>query len=84
MAKRANGEGGKPRKRPDGRWEARYWKDGNRRSVYGASRKEASDKLTKALATLDEPPAFRPANRRTARFERSYEKDGSARTDTAT
>ena len=56
--KRGNGEGGKPRKRPDGRWEARYWSNGKRCSVYGASRKEVAGKLIEALAGKDEPTPF--------------------------
>lgn len=55
-AKRGNGEGSKPRKRPDGRWEARYWSNGKRRSVYGATRKEVAGKLIVALATKDDAP----------------------------
>ncbi|MDP9382989.1 MAG: site-specific integrase, partial [Chloroflexota bacterium] len=72
MAKRANGEGGKPRKRPDGRWEARYWKDGKRKSVYGSSRKEVVEKLNKALATKDEPPKFIPTAITVAEFFEQY------------
>ena len=46
MAKKnANGEGSRPRKRPDGRWEGRYWSEGKRRSIYGNSRKEVADNL---------------------------------------
>jgi integrase len=71
--KRGNGEGGKPRKRPDGRWEARYWKDGKRRSVYGATRKEVAEKLNKALATKDEPPKFVPTNITVREFFGQYE-----------
>ena len=51
MAKKnANGEGSRPRKRPDGRWEGRYWSEGKRRSIYGKSRKEVADKLADALS----------------------------------
>jgi integrase len=50
-----NGEGGGPRQRADGRWEARYWVGGTRRSVYGSTRKEAADKLAKAIANDEEP-----------------------------
>jgi hypothetical protein len=49
--KRGNGEGGKPRQRPAGRWEARYYVDGKRRGVYGKTRREAATKLVDALAT---------------------------------
>ena len=53
--KNGNGEGGRPRQRADGRWEARYWVGGTRRSVYGSTRKEAADKLAKAIANDEEP-----------------------------
>jgi integrase len=71
--KRGNGEGGKPRKRPDGRWEARYWKNGKRCSVYGSTRKEVAEKLTKALATKDEPPKFVPTTITVTEFFEQYE-----------
>jgi alkylhydroperoxidase family enzyme len=47
MAKRANGEGSKPRKKPNGRYEARHHEHpaGRRRvSFYGATAKEAAEK----------------------------------------
>ena len=59
--KNANGEGSRPRERADGRWEARYWVDGNRRSNYGNTRKEAADKLAKALANK-KVPTFKPTD----------------------
>ncbi len=71
--KRGNGEGGKPRQRPDGRWEARYYIDGKRRSVYGQSRKEAATKLIDALATKDEPTPFVPSDVTIREFFAQYE-----------
>jgi integrase len=59
--KNANGEGSRPRERADGRWEARYWVHGKRRSVYGNTRKEAAEKLAKALSNK-EAPAFKTTN----------------------
>jgi integrase len=53
--KNGNGEGSRPRQRADGRWEARYWVGETRRSVYGSTRKEAADKLAKAIANDEEP-----------------------------
>jgi integrase len=53
--KNGNGEGSRPRERADGRWEARYWAGGKRRSVYGSTRKEAADKLAKAIVNNEEP-----------------------------
>jgi integrase len=60
--KNGNGEGSRPRERADGRWETRYWVDGKGRSVYGNTRKEAAEKLAKALANKETPPAFKPTN----------------------
>jgi integrase len=52
--KRGNGEGSRPRKRPDGRWEARYTihtpKGPKRKTVYGRTRQEVADKLARALS----------------------------------
>lgn len=51
--KRGNGEGSRPRKRPDGRWEARYMvhtsEGPKRKTVYGKTRQEVADKLARAL-----------------------------------
>ncbi len=56
--KNGNGEGSRPRKRADGRWEARYWVETltgrKRRSVYGSSSKEVADKLAEAMATRED------------------------------
>ena len=61
--KRGNGEGSKPRKRPDGRWEARYTdEDGKRKSVYAPTRKEVAKKLREAIARIDDVPAFEPSD----------------------
>ena len=51
VRKNGNGEGSRPRQRADGRWKARYWVGGTRRSVYGSTRKEAADKPAKAIVT---------------------------------
>jgi hypothetical protein len=72
--KRGNSEGGKPRKPPDGRWEARYTDaDGRRKSVYGSARKEVAGKLTRALASKDEPPTLVPTNITVGEFFDQYE-----------
>jgi integrase len=72
--KNGNGEGSRPRERADGRWEARYWTDGKRRSVYGGTRKEAADKLVKALANEDGAPAgFEPTNMTVREFFEQYD-----------
>ena len=74
MAKKnANGEGSRPHKRADGRWEARYWREGKRRSVYGKTRKEVADKLADALAEKGETPVFVSVNITVAEFLRQYE-----------
>jgi integrase len=52
--KRGNGEGSRPRKRPAGRWEARYTihtsKGPKRKTLYGRTRQEVADKLARALS----------------------------------
>lgn len=54
MGKRANGEGSAPRKRPDGRWEARYVDaDGKRKSFYGQTQREVATKLREVLRNRD-------------------------------
>ena len=64
--KNSNGDGTRPRKRPDGRWEARFWVETptgrKRRSVYGSSRKEVADKLVEAMTTKDDAPVVMPMN----------------------
>ncbi len=71
--KRGNGEGGKPRRRPDGRWETRYYVEGKRRSVYGRTRKEVAKKLVDALANKDEPRPFVPSNLTVREFLTQYQ-----------
>jgi integrase len=71
--KRGNGEGSKPRKRPDGRWEARCWSEGKRRSVYGSTRKEVAAKLAEALVTKDEPQKLVPTSITIAEFFDQYQ-----------
>ncbi len=78
MARRnANGDGSRPRKRPDGRWEARYWieltEGRKRRSVYGATRKECADKLAKAKKTKNDAPGLVLNNITVREFFRQYE-----------
>jgi integrase len=75
--KNPNGTGSRPRKRPDGRYEARYWIDTpdgrKRRSVYGATSKECTDKLADVKKNANEPPAFVPTNITVAEFFEQYE-----------
>ena len=75
MAKKnADGEGSRPRKRPDGRWGgARYWSEGRRRSVYGETRKEVAEKLDKAVDVEEDPPAFVATNITVGEFLVQYE-----------
>jgi integrase len=70
--KNANGEGSRPRKRPDGRWEGRYWSEGKRRSIYGNSRKEVADKLADALSD-DGVGVFVSSNITVTEFLAQYE-----------
>jgi integrase len=71
--KNGNGEGSRPRERADGRWEARYWSDGRRQSVYGKTRKEVAEKLAKAIAAREEAPGFVPTNVTVGEFLVQYE-----------
>ena len=75
MARRnGNGEGSRPRERADGRWEARYWIGGKRRSVYGSTRKEAADKFARAVANSEEPyPTFTAMNITVKEFFAQYD-----------
>jgi integrase len=75
--KNGNGEGSRPRKRPDGRWEARYWAETptgkKRRSVYGSTRKEVVRKLAEAMTTKDDVPVMVPSNITVGEFLAQYE-----------
>jgi len=71
--KNANGEGSRPRRRPDGRWEARYWSGDKRRSLYGKTRKEVAGKLADALSDAGDAPAFVPTDVTVAEFLARYE-----------
>jgi integrase len=71
--KNANGEGSRPRKRVDGRWEARHWSGGKRRSIYGKTRKEVADRLADVLADKDDCAGFVPSNITVAEFLAQYE-----------
>jgi integrase len=75
--KNGNGEGSRPRKRPDGRWEARYWAETSagkrRRSVYGSTRKEVVDKLADVSTKNDDAPVAVPTNTTVGGFLAQYE-----------
>jgi integrase len=75
--KNANGDGSRPRKRPDGRYEARYWVETTtgrkRRSVYGNTNKECAQKLLDAMMAKDDGPVFVAANIKVAEFFGQYE-----------
>ena len=52
MGRRPKGEGSIV-KRADGRWQGAYQDNGKRRYVYGKTRKEAAEKLRKAIWNVD-------------------------------
>jgi pimeloyl-ACP methyl ester carboxylesterase len=60
--KNTNGDGSRPRKRPDGRYEAPYWVETTtgrkRRSVDGNTNKECAQKLLDAMAAKGDEPVF--------------------------
>lgn len=51
---------GSVRQRPDGRWEARFYIDGKRRSVYGDKQTDVVKKMREALTQKDNGYAFEP------------------------
>jgi integrase len=75
--KRGNGEGSKPRKRPDGRWEARYYADTptgrKRKTLYAKTRQEVARKLANALAEQKAPPPFVPTSMTAREFFTRYD-----------
>jgi integrase len=75
--KRGNGEGSKLRKRPDGRWEARYYADTptgrKRKTLYAKTRKEVARKLANALAEQETPPPFVPTSMTVREFFARYD-----------
>jgi integrase len=71
--KSANGEGSRPRRRPNGRWKARHWSDGKRRSLYGKTRKEVADKLGDALSDGGDAPVSAPTDVTVAESLARYE-----------
>ena len=77
MAKKnPNGTGTRPRKRPDGRYEARYWintpEGRKRRSVYAATSTECAQKLTDVKKKANEPTQFVASNLTVAEFLEQY------------
>src|SRR5215218_10354745 len=64
--KRGNGEGSRQRKRPDGRWEARYTihtsKGPKRKTLYGRTRQEVADKLARVLSDRAQGLTFDAGN----------------------
>src|SRR5215213_6874065 len=88
VGRRGNGEGSISR-RKDGRWEAKYTAhtaDGpKRRALYGKTRKEAADKLAKALADRASGYTFDTENMTVGEYLDRWLKDtdqGSVRTST--
>ena len=75
--KNGNGEGTRPRKRPDGRWEARYWAETptgrKQRSVYGKTRKEVVEKLAEAMTTRNDEQGQVQTNVTLREFLAQYE-----------
>src|SRR5919107_3564182 len=88
VGRRGNGEGSISR-RKDGRWEAKYTAhtaDGpKRRALYGKTRKEAADKLTRALADRASGYTFDAENITVGEYLERWLNDsdrGSVRTST--
>ena len=88
MGRRGNGEGTITR-RKDGRWEAKYTahtaEGPKRRALYGKTRKEAADKLARALADRASGYTFDTENMTVGEYLDRWLKDsdrGSVRTST--
>ena len=75
--KNGNGEATRPRKRPDGKREARYWEETptrrKRRSVYGKTRKEVVEKLAEHTTTRDDEQGQVPTDKTLREFLAQYE-----------
>jgi integrase len=66
VTRRGNNEGSIRHRVADDRWEARYTlPDGSRRSIFGKTRTEVREKLTKALRDLDQGVTAPKDERRT-------------------
>lgn len=52
---------GSIRQRPDGRWEARFYHNGQRKSVYGDTQAEVRKKLTAATSDVDSGKYIHPS-----------------------
>jgi len=78
MGKRGNGEGSIT-KREDGRYMARYtvptMNGPKRKTLYGKTRKEAADKLARAVAAQDGTLAFDAGNLKTGEFLKRWLRD---------
>ena len=78
MGKRGNGEGSIT-KREDGRYMARYtvptMNGPKRKTLYGKTRKEAADKLARAVAGQDGTLAFDAGNLKTGEFLKRWLRD---------
>ena len=73
MARRRGRGEGSIVERPDGRWVGRVdlgWQDGKRRrkAVYGRTRRQVSDKLTKTLRAVQEHAALPDERQTVGRF----------------
>ena len=77
MGRRGNGEGGITRHKKSGLYMARYTvhtpTGPKRKTVYGRTRKEAADKLAKAIAAKEETTIFVPSNITVGEFLVQYE-----------
>ncbi|MBV9454498.1 MAG: hypothetical protein JOZ19_10320 [Rubrobacter sp.] len=72
MGKRGNGEGSITRHRKSGLYMARYWIETStgprRKTLYGRTRAEANEKLTRAMADRDTGLVFEGENQTLAAY----------------
>lgn len=69
--KKSNGEGSIV-KRTDGRYMARYTRDGKRYAIYGASREEVRVQLTEVLSNIDKGTYIAPSGYTVSQWLREW------------
>lgn len=63
------------RQRPDGRWEARFFVNGQRKSVYGSTQGEVRKKLTAATSDVDNGQYIHPSQITLKEWSETWEKE---------
>ena len=72
MSKKAASGDGSIRKRSNGLWEARFTINGQRKSVYGKTQKEAAQKKREALSSADQGLYIDPSKQTVGQWLRQW------------